>query len=225
MYTCPIKCLCGFTDFGAANTCPLSTWFLSIPRNKIPTLSPAIPSSNSLRNISIPVATVFSVSRKPMISNGSPTCTLPRSILPVATVPRPVMENTSSTAIKNGFSVSRCGSGIQESNASISLLMHGSPSSLWSPSIAFNAEPRTIGVLSRSKSYLPNKSRISSSTSSNKSASSIKSTLFKNTTNFGTFTCLAKSTCSRVCGIGPSTADTTKIAPSICAAPVIMFLI
>jgi hypothetical protein len=30
--------------------------------------------------------------------------------------------------------------------------------------------------------------------------------------------------CSRVCGIGPSAADTTSIAPSICAAPVIMFL-
>ena len=29
--------------------------------------------------------------------------------------------------------------------------------------------------------------------------------------------------CSRVWGIGPSAADTTNIAPSICAAPVIMF--
>jgi hypothetical protein len=29
--------------------------------------------------------------------------------------------------------------------------------------------------------------------------------------------------CSRVCGIGPSLAATTRIAPSICAAPVIMF--
>ena len=28
----------------------------------------------------------------------------------------------------------------------------------------------------------------------------------------------------RVCGIGPSVAATTRIAPSICAAPVIMFL-
>ncbi|MPM54631.1 hypothetical protein SDC9_101410 [bioreactor metagenome] len=30
--------------------------------------------------------------------------------------------------------------------------------------------------------------------------------------------------CSRVWGIGPSAAETTRIAPSICAAPVIMFL-
>ena len=40
----------------------------------------------------------------------------------------------------------------------------------------------------------------------------------------GTLTWRASSTCSRVCGIGPSVADTTRIAPSICAAPVIMFL-
>jgi len=40
----------------------------------------------------------------------------------------------------------------------------------------------------------------------------------------GTPTCRANRICSRVCGIGPSAADTTRIAPSICAAPVIMFL-
>ena len=33
----------------------------------------------------------------------------------------------------------------------------------------------------------------------------------------------ASRMCSRVCGIGPSAALTTRIAPSICAAPVIMF--
>src|SRR6266851_2849347 len=31
--------------------------------------------------------------------------------------------------------------------------------------------------------------------------------------------------CSRVCGIGPSGAETTRIAPSICAAPVIKNMI
>ena len=40
----------------------------------------------------------------------------------------------------------------------------------------------------------------------------------------GTSTWRASRTCSRVCGIGPSAADTTRIAPSIWAAPVIMFL-
>ena len=48
--------------------------------------------------------------------------------------------------------------------------------------------------------------------------------LFSATTMQGTPTWRAKSTCSRVCGIGPSVAATTRIAPSICAAPVIMFL-
>ena len=41
---------------------------------------------------------------------------------------------------------------------------------------------------------------------------------------FNTPTCLDNRICSLVCGIGPSAAETTRIAPSICAAPVIMFL-
>ncbi len=48
--------------------------------------------------------------------------------------------------------------------------------------------------------------------------------LFKNTTMYGTPTWRMSRMCSRVCGIGPSVAETTRIAPSICAAPVIMFL-
>ena len=41
--------------------------------------------------------------------------------------------------------------------------------------------------------------------------------------NLETPTWRANKMCSRVCGIGPSAALTTRIAPSICAAPVIMF--
>ena len=40
----------------------------------------------------------------PMISTGSPVLITPDSILPVATVPLPVIENTSSIGIKNGLS-------------------------------------------------------------------------------------------------------------------------
>jgi hypothetical protein len=50
------------------------------------------------------------------------------------------------------------------------------------------------------------------------------STLFRKTTMAGTPTWRASRMCSRVWGIGPSTALTTRIAPSIWAAPVIMFL-
>jgi hypothetical protein len=50
------------------------------------------------------------------------------------------------------------------------------------------------------------------------------SVLFGETTMYGTPTCRAGSTCSLVCGIGPSVAAATRIAPSIWAAPVIMFL-
>ena len=47
----------------------------STPRSSTPTLSPAWPESSSLRNISTPVTTFFSVGLKPMISISSPTLT------------------------------------------------------------------------------------------------------------------------------------------------------
>ena len=75
-------------------------------------LSPAIPLSNVFWNISTPVTVVVFVSAKPTSSTVSPTVTIPLSILPVATVPRPVIEKTSSIAIKNGLSISLSGVGI-----------------------------------------------------------------------------------------------------------------
>jgi len=89
---------------------------------------------------------------------------------------------------------------------------------------ALSAEPRTKGMSSPGKLYLLKSSRTSSSTSSSNSSSSIMSTLFKNTTMAGTSTCWASRMCSRVWGMGPSGALTTRMAPSIWAAPVIMFL-
>ena len=95
-----------------------STWPRSIssrlaPRSRQPTLSPAWPSSRILRNISTPVTTVLEVSGwMPTISTVSPVLTMPCSMRPVATVPRPVIEKTSSTGIRNGLSRSRSGSGM-----------------------------------------------------------------------------------------------------------------
>src|SRR5881394_3932296 len=131
------------------------------------------------------------------------------------------IEKTSSTGIRNGLSISRLGIGTVLSSAvsSSSIL----PTHVLSPSIAFSAAPRTTGTSSPGYWYLLRSSRTSSSTRSSSSASSTRSHLFKNTTMYGTFTWRASRMCSRVCGIGPSTALTTRIAPSICAAPVIMF--
>ena len=159
-------------------------------------LSPAWPWSNSLRNISTPVQVVFWVGRIPTISISSPVWTTPCSTLPVTTVPRPVIENTSSIGIKNGLSRSRVGSGTNESTASINANTPAAASA--SPSSAFNAETRTIGVSSPGNSYSLSSSRTSSSTSSNSSSSSTWSTLFSATTIDGTPTWRANSTCSRV---------------------------
>src|SRR3989442_31059 len=123
---------------GFASTTPRSTSCFSTPPRRRPTLSPACPSSNSLRNISTPVTTDFLSDPNPTISTSSCTFTFPRSIRPVATVPRPVIENTSSTGIRNGFSTSRLGTGMflpSAANSSSPLPTHA-----MSPPIAFLAD-------------------------------------------------------------------------------------
>ena len=75
---------------------------------------------------------------------------MPCSTLPVTTVPRPVMDMTSSTGIRKGLSTSRSGSGMYESTASMSSTIFSLHSG--SPSSAFSALTRTIGVSSPGKS-------------------------------------------------------------------------
>src|SRR5207249_140401 len=193
-YTSASNPVCGVIDPCFASTIPRSISCFSIPRNNNPTLSPACPSSNNLRNISTPVATPpLSVPHPttsppppppsaptPSPSPSPPTHPSPRSIRPLATVPRPVIENTSSTGIKNGLSTSRCGIGTCVSNASNNSQI--SPTAPASPSNARNADPRITGTSSPGNSYFDNNSRTSSSTRSNRSTSSTKSHLFRNTT-------------------------------------------
>jgi len=93
-----------------------------------------------------------------------------------------------------------------------------------SPFSAGKAAPRITVAPSPSNLYLFRSSRTSISTRSSISGSSTASHLFKNTTMWFKPTWRANNTCSRVCGITLSNALTTRIAPSICAAPVIMFL-
>src|SRR5579884_1784324 len=103
---------------GLARTCPRSTSSRSTPRNRQPMLSPATPSSRTLRNISTPVTTTLRVSRIPTISTSSPTFTFPRSTRPVTTVPRPLIPKTSSMGMRKGLSTSRTGVGMYVSMAS-----------------------------------------------------------------------------------------------------------
>ena len=110
--------------------------------------------------------------------------TIPCSTLPVTTVPRPVIVNTSSIGIKNGLSKSRCGSGMNVSAASINSITLACHSA--SPSNAFNADTRTTGASSPGNSYSVNNSRTSNSTRSNNSSSSTMSALFNATMMDGT---------------------------------------
>src|SRR5690606_36140870 len=100
-YTSASNFVCGVIVPGFANTCPLSISVLCTPLNSAPMLSPATACSSTFLNISIPVTTtVLDSSVNPTMSTLSPTFNVPLSTLPVATVPLPVMLNTSSTGIK-----------------------------------------------------------------------------------------------------------------------------
>ena len=117
----------------------------------------------------------------PTISTSSLTLRTPLSTLPVATVPRPVIEKISSIGIRNGLSVSLSGSGTYSSIVCISSRIL-SPHSELGSSRALRAEPWMIGVSSPGKSYSLRSSLISISTNSRSSGSSTISHLFMNTT-------------------------------------------
>src|SRR3954467_2637511 len=132
---------------GFASTWPRSTSSRLVPLRRMPTLSPAWPSSKSFLNISTPVHTVFTVGRMPTISSSSPTLIWPRSTRPVTTVPRPEMEKTSSTGMRKGLSISRLGVGIYASSASASFRIDFSPRSEGSPGkLGDRLLPRGRGV-------------------------------------------------------------------------------
>ena len=114
------------------------------------------------------------------MSTVSLTFSMPRSIRPVTTVPRPVIVKTSSTGMRNGFSVSRSGCGIDSSTAFMSSMMFSAHCA--SPSSALSAETFTTGASSPGNSYCVSSSRTSSSTSSRISSSSTMSALFSATT-------------------------------------------
>ena len=88
----------------------------------------------------------FTVGRKPTISISSPTFTLPRSTRPVTTVPRPEIEKISSIGMANGLSISRVGSGMFLSTASINSIDRLLP--LLFTVSAPKAEPRITGIVS-----------------------------------------------------------------------------
>ena len=123
----------------------------------------------------------------PTISISSPTLTTPRSTRPVTTVPRPEIENTSSTGIRNGLSIGALGRrdvAVQRFGQ-----LHDGAFAQLAALVAFHGQlGRALddrGVVA-GKSYLDSSSRTSISTSSSSSASSTMSHLFMNTMMYGT---------------------------------------
>jgi len=106
--------------------------------------SPASPWSIVFWNVSTPVALVNigNFIFPPINSNGSPTLTLPCSIVPQATVPLPLILYTESIDNKNGSSIFLCGGSIL-SNSSNKFLTLCTPYFDWSLFKANNALPLT----------------------------------------------------------------------------------
>ena len=208
-YTSPLNFVCGVMLPGLASTIPRSTSSRLVPRSSTPTLSPARPSSSSLRNISTPVAHRLArlararrspLPRRPSRSRArsapSPPSRAPRS----RTRPRP----TSGTACRSRASAPGCTCPARPAARRCTCRPARPARPL---SSALSALPRMIGISSPGNSYCVSSSRTSSSTRSSSSGSSTMSTLFRNTTMYGTPTWRASRMCSRVCGIGPSAAS------------------
>lgn len=129
---------------GAASTIPRRTCSRRTPRSSTAALSPASPRSIVLPNVSTPVTTVVNPSPNPTTSTVSPTRTVPRSMAPVTTVPRPVTVSTFSTGMRNGASTYLMGTGMCSSTARSSSSMEAVQAG--SPSRARSPDTRTIGT-------------------------------------------------------------------------------
>jgi hypothetical protein len=175
-----------------------------------------------LRNISTPVTVVFWVGRMPTISISSPTLITPRSIRPVTTVPRPEIENTSSTGIRNGLSthapardpaVQRVDQLQDRRHADVAL-------------VAFQRQTGRTGddrgVVAREVVLAQQLAHFHLDQLEQLGVVHHVG-LVQEHDDVRHADLARQQDVLAVCGIGPSAAEHTRIAPSICAAPVIMF--
>ena len=193
-----------------------------MPRSRRPALSPARPSSSCFLNISTPVTTVLRVSRKPTISHV--LAHLHLAALDTARNHRAAARDRED--VFDRHQERQVDRARRQRNVRVHRL-HQLVDLRFPLRLAVQRAQRRAAddrhVVARvvvlrqqlADFHLHQLDQLRSSTASH---------LFRNTTMYGTPTWRASSTCSLVCGIGPSVAATTRIAPSICAAPVIMFL-
>jgi hypothetical protein len=156
----------------------------------------------------------------PMMSTVSLILTTPRSIRPVMTVPRPVIVKTSSTGMRNGLSVSRTGVGMYSSTAFISSMIDSPHFS--SPCSAGAAATCTTG---RCRRRTPGRQQLAHlELDELEDLLVVDHVALVERHDHGRHADLAgeQHVLTRL-RHGPSVAATTRIAPSICAAPVIMF--
>jgi hypothetical protein len=146
--------MCGLTEPGLQITIPrLMSFFIDTTQQQ----TSIITSFSSIEDLTEHLNTSNGRSQRlliwpiiPTISTGSPVLITPRSIRPVATVPRPVIENTSSTGIKKSC---------HRTNRLRNLLIHSSHQfsdrfyAIWIIFQCFQADPGITAALSPSNSY------------------------------------------------------------------------
>jgi len=214
--------MCGVMDPPLASTMPRSTSSFAMPRRSKPALSPASPSSSCFLNISTRHVPLPSCACR-----GSRQFPLPRPPSPCRARLRPVTTGAAPLNRKNIFNrhqerliqlappgrecifVDRLHQRNQSDFSALLFAISARPE---------RRNPHHRNVVSLALGSLPTVRGPSSSTNPAIRASAA-STLFNATTRYGTPTCRASSTCSRVCGIGPSVGRHHQNAAIICARP------
>ena len=140
----------------------------------------------------------------------SPTATRPENEVPVITVPNPFIENTRSTARRNGPN---------SSWKSMAATRSSSRRTISSMPVRLIESTATIGAPSRK---LPRKNSPTSSVTISSQSGSTRSRLVSTTRPSRTPSSRQISKCSTVCGMMPSSAAMTKATRSMPAVPATM---
>ncbi len=203
----------GTTSPGRASTMPRDTCAVSKPARFTATRCPAaacatgLPCTCSPRTRQVPPPGSSATS--------SSTLTLPDSSVPVTTQPKPLVVKARSRGRKSGPSAPRSGS--RAATSSRVALSASRPCPVLADTVTSGAPLKTVPTARLRRSASSSSSHPSPSPGS-------RSALVTTSTPWRTPSSVQMSTCSRVCGITPSSAATTSRATSMPPAPAAMAL-
>ena len=149
---------------------------------------------------------------------------MPRSMRPVTTVPRPLIENTSSIAIRNGLSMSRTGSGISRVERRRAARRSTPPTSRRRSAPGSAAPLDDLRVVAVELVLVEELADFHLDQLEHLRVFDRVALVQNDDDVLETDLASEQHVLARLRHHAVERADTTRIAPSICAAPVIMFL-